>query len=104
MMAVRHVPATSEDAMARMLASILQKESVVERLWADSHRDYVEFWLLTAPTTADVERHLYTLSTQMHERYPDAVIRFHVINPRYFEDFDVTEIVPAQASEIQLLP
>jgi hypothetical protein len=66
-------------------------------------QDLVELWLVTAPAEAEGERRLYAAVGDLHTRFPESKVQLHVVNPRYFEDFDLTEIIPPGAEEIRLL-
>ena len=84
------------------LVTLLQGKPEALRLWADTNRDEIEFWLLTEPIPIDTERDLYGVATELHDHFPESFIEFHLVNPRHFQDFDVTEIVPTSAQEIRL--
>lgn len=94
--------ATHSSDIEPVLASMLANEPQAVRLWADRYRGAIEFWLLTEPIPADTERHLYGVATELHEQFPEALIEFHLVNPRHFHNFDITEIVPPAAQEIRL--
>jgi hypothetical protein len=95
-------PAVDARAMAEALAAVVASEPALEHLLVSTERDLIELWLLTAPTDADTERRLYGESIMLYDRFPDACFRVHVLNPAYFEDGDVSGIVPAGAEEIPL--
>lgn len=93
---------TYASSIGETLATLLQGEPEALRLWTNMNRDAIEFWLLTEPILVDTERHLYGIAVELHGRFPQSFIDFHLVNPRHFQDFDVTEIVPTYAEEIRL--
>lgn len=99
-MAVQKVANSS--SIGHALTTMLAGESQVKRLWADTYRDCIEFWVLTEPIPLDTERRLYGIPATLYEQFPESSIQFHLINPRYFDDLDVTDIVPASAQELRL--
>ncbi len=95
-------PAVDAREAAESLAAEVSAEPAVEHLFVSTDRDLIELWLLTAPTDAETERRLYGLQLELYDRFPDAYFRVHVINPDYFEDGDISGIVPSEAEEIPL--
>lgn len=96
-------PVTTQDT-GRTFAQMVRDEQAALRLWARHHRDYLEFWLLTVPIDADTERRLYAAGVELRDRFPEVNIRVRILNPRFFEHDDLTELVPAGAEEIPLRP
>ena len=91
--------------MVTKLPSIkARRHPAARRLWAWAYRDYVELWLLTDPIDTDTELHLYGVSFELYDRYPKTDIRFHLLNPRYFEELDPDLVIPPGAEEIPLHP
>ena len=91
--------------IGRYWAELIQAEPAAERLWVRAARDYVELWLLAAPTVDDeIEMRLYEAANRVHDRFPHAYVRFHVLNPRHYRDGAVHSTVPADATEIALRP
>lgn len=90
--------------MGRCLAELVRAEPGARRLWASSHRDYVELWVLTADVDAEAERRLHELGIRTQEAFPDGNLRIRLINPRFYEGRDPVELIPAGAEEIALRP
>ena len=90
--------------VAKTYADAIREEGSARQLWASSHSDYFELWLVTEPIDADVERQLYTAELILYERFPEASLSVHVLNPRYFGDSDPAEMIPRDAEEVQLRP
>jgi hypothetical protein len=88
--------------MGRSFVQMVRTEPAVRRLWLRRHRDTVELWLATQPTDAETERRLYASVASLHDRFPGANIRLHVLNPRFFHQHDLTELIPDGAEEIPL--
>jgi hypothetical protein len=100
MMAVANRATLAE--IGKTYAEAVRAEPAAKQLWVDHHRDYFELWLVTEPIDADIEYRLYEAELVLHDRFPDAYIRFHVLNPRYFDPFDPADLIPASAEEIPL--
>ncbi len=83
-------------------AAAVRDEPTAKQLWAGSHRDYFELWLVTDPIDADTERRFYKAELVLHDRYPEAYIRFHVLNPGHFDPFEPADLIPTYAEEIPL--
>src|SRR3712207_2210424 len=94
--------AVSPQSMARVLAALVSSEAVAQRLWVSTTGDRVELWLLTAPTDANTERHLYELGTILYERFPDARTELHVLNPNLFANGHALGMLPPNAEQIPL--
>jgi hypothetical protein len=90
--------------IAKTYAAAVQAEPAAKQLWARSHRDYIELWLVTELIEPEVERQLYGAESVIYDRFPDAYIRLHVLNPRYFEPFDLSNLLPPGVEEIPLRP
>lgn len=90
--------------VGKTFAESVRAESAAKQLWVRSHRDYFELWLITEPVEADVERRLYAATLLLHDRFPEAYIRLHLLNPRYFEEFNPSDTIPPDAEEIPLRP
>lgn len=88
--------------LAAALAEMVRHEPSVLRMWVSSHRGVVSFWLLTPEIEAEEERHLYGLSGDLQDRFPDAFFHVHLINPRYYEWFDLDMLLPQGAEEFAL--
>ncbi len=88
--------------IGRTYAEAIRAEPAARQLWIDRHRDYFELWLVTDPIEADVEHRLYEAELVLHDRFPEAYIRFHVLNPRYFDPFEPADLISADAEEIPL--
>ncbi|HEY7061834.1 MAG TPA: hypothetical protein VII06_10155 [Chloroflexota bacterium] len=98
-MAVENVAQAQE--IGRHLAGLLREQAAVRRLWYTMpHGDDVAFWLLTEPIDFDGERALYALSLTVFDRFPDARLRVHVLNPSNYADGDAASSVPTDAVEI----
>ena len=94
--------AVSLRKLGRALATLIRAEPVARRLWVSNHGDRVEFWLLTDPTDAATERHLYDLGAALYERFPDARTELHVLNPNLFAAGNALGLLPPNAEEIAL--
>jgi len=90
--------------IAETYANAIREEAAAKRLWASSHRDYFELWLVTEPIDADTQRQLYTAELVLYDRFPDVFLSVHVLNPRHFGDSDPAEMIPPDAIEIPLRP
>lgn len=88
--------------IGKAYAEAIRGEAAAKQLWARSHRDYVELWLVTEPIEVGVDRPLYAAEDVLYDRFPEAYIHLHILNPRLFDDFDAAELVPAGAEEIPL--
>lgn len=99
-MAVKH--STSAQAIGRAFAKLLRGEASARRLAVRAVRDYVEVWLLTEPIDGETERRLYNAGGAIHDHFPEARIRFHVVNPRHYEDSGTLPPVPDEAEDIPL--
>jgi hypothetical protein len=89
-------------ALTMALADMVKSEPSVLRMWVSRRRGAVSFWLLTPEIESDVERHLYRFSGDLQVRFPDALFHLHLINPRYYEWFDLDMLLPQGAQEIAL--
>jgi hypothetical protein len=88
-------------AIGQYLAELLRDRPTVQRLWYTMpHSDSVAFWLLTEPIAFDAERDLYEFDLMLHDRFPDAYARLHVLNPCNYADGDAQGSVPTYAEEI----
>jgi hypothetical protein len=89
--------------VGRTFAEMVRGEQAVQRLWArHQHRDYFEFWLLTTPIEAETERRIYDAGGALRKQFSEANIRLRILNPRFFDQEDLSEQVPAGAEEIPL--
>jgi hypothetical protein len=85
--------------VARSFAGLARAEPAALRLWFSIHRGVVKLWLLTEPIEAETERGLYALMQAIYERFPDADIRLHLVNPRLFDAPDPVRLIPSDAEE-----
>ena len=90
--------------IGRSYAAAVSREPTAQRLWVSSHRDYIELWLLSEPIDMDTRRRFFEPVAEMHDRFPDANARFHVINPSEYDGLDLRMVLPADAAEIPLRP
>jgi len=90
--------------IARAFADLVRHEESARRLWFSTHRDYMELWLLTDWIDPEGEHRFYEATVCLFDRYPDAYVRLHVINPRTTEPFDPDHVAPKGAEEILLRP
>ena len=90
--------------LAAAFAELIGHEPSVLRVWMSSHRGVVGFWLLTPEIESDEERRLYRFSGDLQDRFPEALFHLHLLNPRYYESFDLDVLVPRGAEEIALHP
>jgi hypothetical protein len=90
--------------IGKTYAEAVRAEPAARQLWVDSHRDYFELWLVTEPIDTDVEDRLYEAELVLHDRFPEAYIRFHILNPRHFDPFEPADLIPPGAEEIPLRP
>ena len=88
--------------LASALAEMVRNEHSVLRMWMSCHRGVASFWLLTTSLEARDERHLYGLSGDLFDRFPDAMFRLHLLNPRDYKSFELDLILPKGAEEIAL--
>ena len=88
--------------IADAFAAAAGRQPSVEKLWPSDDRGNAVLWLLTRPIQADEERRLYGLVGLIHDRFPNARLDLHVINPRRPDDLRVLEMIPGQAVEIEL--
>lgn len=88
--------------LAAALAEVVRHEPSVLRMWVSSHRGVASLWLLTPPIEAEEERHLYGLSGDLQDRFPYALFHLHLLNPVYYEWFDLDMLLPQGAEEIAL--
>ena len=94
-------PALAQE-IARCWAQTVASEAAVQRLWVQATNDYAELWLLTAPSDFAAERRLYDAAAHVQVRFPDAAIRFHVLNPNNYESAEPADWVPDTAVEVSL--
>jgi hypothetical protein len=88
--------------LATALAEMIGHEPSVVRMWMSYHRGVASFWLLTTSTEASDERRLYGLSGDLFDRFPEAMFRLHLLNPRDYESFELELVLPQGAEEIAL--
>jgi len=89
-------------ALAAALAELVKHEPTVLRMWVSSHRGVTSLWLLTPEIESDDERRLYWLTGDLQDRFPSALFHFHLLNPRYYEEFELDWLLPQGAKEIVL--
>ena len=88
--------------LGRAYADAIRGEAAASRLWVSAHGDSVGLWLLTQPIDADAERRLYGATAMLHHRLLERYFRFHLLNPRMFEELVLEEEVPKEAEEVPL--
>ena len=84
---------------AREIAS----EAGVRGIWAASHRDWFDVWVLTDAVDDATERRLFEASLALHDSFPESLIRLHVVNPRFrSEGADLMSEIPTGAPYINV--
>lgn len=87
-------------------ADLVHYQEAALQLWVATNRDTVELWLLTHPLEPDQVSTFYEAAAMLYDRFPNAFIRFHLINPRLYETDANGAIelhgIPADADEIPL--
>ena len=72
-------------------------------MWVSTHRDVTSFWLLT---TTEIESRdelrLYGLTGDLQDRFPTALFNLHLVNPLYYEWFELDLVLPKGAEEFAL--
>lgn len=103
-MAVVRKSAETPDVVAAV-AERLGNEPTALELWSYEHRGGdLEFWVTTPPLDMDGERPYDELIGDLYRQFPDLVvdIQVHVMNPYFFPDSDVADLVPAHATTVPL--
>jgi alkyl hydroperoxide reductase subunit AhpC len=67
--------------LAQRLYAQLDQESAVQTIWVSHQQGRADFWIVTEPTSADVERRIYSLAGMLHAEHGEAPIEIHVLNP-----------------------
>ena len=93
---------TGAREIAYAFATEASKEPAVEKLWLSEDRGDAVLWLLTRPIDMDEELRLHGLVGIIHDRFPDARLDFHLINPHRRDDLRLLDVIPAEAVEIDL--
>lgn len=89
------------ETIGSRLIDEVRSNPAVREIWA-----YVEgerilvFWLLTGPLDLSTERQLYELTTKLYQEFSEAAMRFHIANPKHYEDGDATLAIPTRAERI----
>src|SRR6478735_8468581 len=83
-------------------ADMLRGDHVAKRLWVSEHSGLVRLWLLTKPMDGSGERRLHGLEGDLYDRFPGASFHLVLLNPRYFEDLHLEDVLPGGAEEIAL--
>lgn len=65
-------------------AEMLRGEMGVRELWVNTLRDRVDLYLIVDAIDADAERHLYDLSGELYDVFPELRFQLFVHNPRFF--------------------
>jgi hypothetical protein len=89
--------------IGRAFAELVKGDSAISSIWVRQHRDVCEVWVLTAEIDADQERGLYAASGTLHDIFPNALMRFHLINPLHYEppiEEAVHEVLPQDADPV----
>lgn len=99
--------AIDANEVGRTFAQHVQNTSDVVGVWVRLHREVFEVWVQTEPISTDREYELYSLVRLLHETFPHALIRFHLINPCDFDEPDENDLavdagVPQNAEPIPL--
>ena len=92
------IPA-SADELGRVFAQAAQHEPLVMELWMTTRRDGVHLWLLIERAGDDEERRLYGLLDVLDERFLEADVQLHVLNPVSYTT-DVRQVLPRDAKKI----
>ncbi len=101
-MAIEQAATAAE--IARAFADLVRHEESARRLWVSTHRDYMELWLLTDSIDAEEEHRFYEADACLWDRFPEAYVRLHIVNPRTTEPFNPDAVAPKGAEEIPLRP
>jgi hypothetical protein len=88
--------------IGRYWARLVQAQPAAQRMWVRAVRDYVELWLLTAPIEHDAELGLYEAADLVQDCFPEAPIRFGVLNPCHYDEGDALSALPMDAIEIPM--
>ena len=92
--------------VGKTFAELVEEDQSIVGVWARRHRDVFEVWVLTEPISIEYERHLYGMVSVLHDAFPDALIRFHLINPRHFDIADraelLSETLPSNVTPIMI--
>ena len=95
--------------IGRSYAEAVRGQPTAKRLWVSTGPDYVALWLLTKPVDMDTRRRFFVPVADMYDRFPDAHMRFHVIDPSEYDGLDLEHdgpdldrVRPADAVEIPL--
>jgi len=99
-MAVDHqvTPRQAGQALAKLVCA----EPAARGLWVRATRDYIELWLVTAPTGPDTVGRLHQAGLAVEDRFPGADLRLHVLNAANYPGADPATNIPPGAEEISL--
>jgi hypothetical protein len=92
---------TTADAgkLGRVFAQAAQDEPLVKELWTTTRRDGVHLWLLIDQVGDEEERRLFGLLDVLDERFPDADVQLHILNPASYT-IDLHDVLPRDATKI----
>ncbi len=88
--------------IGKTYAETIRDEAGPKQLWMRSYRDYVELWLVVEPIEHDAELRLYAAEDAIYDRFPEASVRLHILNPRHIRAFEPAAILPPGAEETAL--
>lgn len=85
---------------SKMIAAAVEYLASAEgprELWYRAWGPVSEFWVVTDPIDLPAERHIRLMGLELFDAFPEAQIKFHVLNPRLMGDDDPRELVPGGA-------
>ncbi|HEY7067081.1 MAG TPA: hypothetical protein VII06_36805 [Chloroflexota bacterium] len=73
----------------QQLAAAVREHPAVESLWVSEDDEGIELWLVTAPTEPAVTSRLHAAGGPLYDQFPEAYVRFYVMNRRNFPAVDL---------------
>lgn len=91
--------------IGKLYAESVRDLGLVRSVHVRETRDCLEIWVVTVAIDLLEEEPLYEAGVQLWDRYPEAGVLIHVVNPMdYPEGHDlVRNVVPSRAKEVAVL-